>query len=33
MSRHAAALQPQRAEDYVAALAGTGPLRLVEGRQ
>jgi hypothetical protein len=30
MSRHAAALQPERAEDYVAALAGTGLLRLRE---
>jgi hypothetical protein len=29
MTRAAARLRPERAEDYVAALAGTGPLRLV----
>ena len=29
MTRAAARLRQERAEDYVAALAGTGPLRLV----
>ncbi len=32
MAREALALRPERAEDCVAALAGTGPLRLREPR-
>jgi hypothetical protein len=33
MTRQAAALPPERAEDYVAAVAGSGVLRLHEAQR